>query len=673
MRAGPRRLRTASFFAGALLAACTAQTPGATAASLPLLTPDVHTPWRGTVTLFFGPLMDGSIPARVEALSIDGVSRPVPEIDPDGPPMVGLDTRPLADGPHALSAQVLWSGTEHTVSASFQVANGPAVAPPFTGRLVEVTEAAGLGPPLPPSGEASGAIALQVGSDPYPAIFAWKAGEAWLYRRTGPWRYAGERVPGLGRVAAAGAGDLDGDGRADLVVAGDGLHVLRGTAGGLVDVTATAGLPAWAASGQQFVGVTLADLDDDGLTDVGVAQMACGHGANVVLHNEGGLVFRDVAPAMGLDLADGATYAFALDSPQPGGPLEAWSFEEGCTPTQTNLRLYRRGDGLPQLVDQVAPFVSHTSPMGSARLDLGTGRLDLWSAGDLLNLLWPPPTYQVDESAAAGLQAWVDSKDRFVSAWAMVLFDADFDGRADVFVVHDPSNPADQGHRTPGDALYWQQARGHFVDVAGAAGLAPGPSCRAAQGADLDLDGDVDLLVGCRDGVHLFRNDLVDPAPGRTLVLVGRASNPDGLNARLRTPSGEWRLVRGGGQTYAGGVVHESVAVGDGRVEVDWPSGWVQQAQLGSDPVQEIVEPVAVRVTPRRLAPGGMAAVEVDGAGSDPVSVSASGGTFVEPMAAGTDGVWRGELQAPGAAGDVVLTVTIGAKTLFVRPRVYVR
>src|SRR3972149_1920730 len=87
-----------------------------------------------------------------------------------------------------------------------------------------------------------------------------------------------------------------------------------GVGGTLVDVTATAGVAPWAGSGQRFYGVTFADLDMDGLLDVGVAQMACGAGANVVLRNEGDLHFVDVAPELGLALPDGARYGFARDA-----------------------------------------------------------------------------------------------------------------------------------------------------------------------------------------------------------------------------------------------------------------------------------------------------------------------------------------------------------------------
>lgn len=56
-----------------------------------------------------------------------------------------------------------------------------------------------------------------------------------------------------------------------------------------------------------------------------------------------------------------------------------------------------------------------------------------------------------------------------------------------------------------------------------------------------------------------------------------------------------------------------------------------------------------------------------------PVAVDASSGSWLEPPSPGPDGVWRGTLAPPSSASTVVLTVTMGADTLRVRPRVYVR
>ncbi len=67
--------------------------------------------------------------------------------------------------------------------------------------------------------------------------------------------------------SVAGVGDLDGDGHTDLVLAGDGHFLFRndGT-GGLVDVTAEAGLPQRVS--RLMIDAVLGDVDNDGDLDI---------------------------------------------------------------------------------------------------------------------------------------------------------------------------------------------------------------------------------------------------------------------------------------------------------------------------------------------------------------------------------------------------------------------
>ena len=161
------------------------------------------------------------------------------------------------------------------------------------------------------------------------------------------------------------------------------------------------------------------------------------------------------------------------------------------------------------------------------------------------------------------------------------------------------------------------------------------------------------------------------------MVLHGTVSNPDGVDARLTSPGGEHRLVRGGGNPYAGGVTRETLRAPEGSMTIAWPSGIVQQVDVGPGPVLEVTEPAVLRVTPRRVSPSAPVQIEVTpaalGDASAPVSVSINAGTFSTPLRREADGVWRGTLVTPPSAATVVIEVTVGSQKLLVRPRVFVR
>src|SRR5207253_7377305 len=78
---------------------------------------------------------------------------------------------------------------------------------------------------------------------------------------------------------------------------------------------------------------------------------------------------------------------------------------------------------------------------------------------------------------------------------------------------------------------------GQFVDIAreiGADFAAP-KVARGAAFADIDLDGDLDVLVTTNGGpAHLYRNQLSAPNRAVRLSLRGSRSNRDAIGARVR-------------------------------------------------------------------------------------------------------------------------------------------
>ncbi|GIV59542.1 MAG: hypothetical protein KatS3mg043_0631 [Rhodothermaceae bacterium] len=101
---------------------------------------------------------------------------------------------------------------------------------------------------------------------------------------------------------------------------------------------------------------------------------------------------------------------------------------------------------------------------------------------------------------------------------------------------------------------------------------------RGAAYADIDRDGDLDVLLTENDGpAHLWRNDL----PGGHVLRVhveGRQSNRSGLGTRLRVRAGgQWQERRlQGGSSYLSQSERVATFGLAGAVEalwVRWPSG----------------------------------------------------------------------------------------------------
>jgi hypothetical protein len=643
--------------------------PGSAPAGL--LLPDPRMPWSGAVAIFAGMIADWSI---------DSVLRPSPR--PDRPFTV-LDTTALTDGEHRLSLHALAEdGSIVAMETPFCVSNGLKTSPKSAGGFVDVTSKSALGSLSGYSdpgahGNFLGAIAADFDGDGDLDLFVWDRNGGRVWDQSAPFEFLprGDVITG---VHAAGAADLDGDGDPDLVAVGDSVKLLRNDGGSLTDVTRDVELPN--EPPYYFRAVTFADVDMDGLLDVVVTQLGCSEARPtppMVLRNESDFHFADVTKALGFGGREAEGFGVAIDVPEEDGAMHAWLFHEGCvTGSTAHLRLQPGADLPTPVVEKGLPI--RVAPMGSAWLDANAdGKLDLALAGDFTSPVLRGTALDESISARVGLDSFIDRDSAPVSAWSPVVLDVDLDGHADLFVVHHGSDPAIFAQESSRDGLFWQATPGAFREIGGEIGLGGVARCRSAQGADLDGDGDTDLIVGCLDRIRILRNDVAAANVGRTIVLHGATSNTDGVHAILATAGNERRLVRGGGQPYAGGVVRESIRAGGGDLRVWWPTGIAQTIAAGTTPVLHVREPVTVGVTPRRIAAGETTAISVSvdtrAFGSLPVKVEASTGSWVAPMMVGADGVSRGTLAPPSTAATVVLTITVGTTRLRVRPRVFVR
>jgi hypothetical protein len=315
--------------------------------------------------------------------------------------------------------------------------------------------------------------------------------------------------------------------------------------GTFTDVAPEAGV-AGDLPNSKSLGVVASDLDKDGWPDLFVANDLV---HNFVFHNRGGMKFIDVAPAAGA-----ATNAEGVDEASMG---------VACGDVDDN--------GYPDVL--ITNFY----------LEHATLYQSLTSASDL--------AFQ-DSTRVAGLALAT----RHTMGWGTAFVDYDLDGRLDLFIVNGHLNPPggdleDTRYAMPAQ-LFHNDGRGRFSDVGAQAGpfFQVRSVSRGAATSDYDNDGQFDVAV-----VHhhkksvLVHNETVTPNHVIGLVLVGRGSARDAINARLtiRTASAGqqpardlYREVFGGGSYLSS--LDRRLLVGTGasdrieRLEITWPSGRVE-------------------------------------------------------------------------------------------------
>ena len=181
-------------------------------------------------------------------------------------------------------------------------------------------------------------------------------------------------------------------------------------------------------------------------------------------------------------------------------------------------------------------------------------------------------------------------------AWDADFFDFDNDGQEDLYILNgrEPNLTYDRERN-----VLYKQRDGHFYDVSGGSGADFRSNARGAVHADLDGDGDLDVIVNnFLDRAVVLRNNL-QRNHWVQLDLVGTASNRDAVGARVRLhgPDGvQLRTVRGGSGFLSKepNTLHFGLADADRveKVEIDWPSGRRQVVEaLAADRRHRIVEP----------------------------------------------------------------------------------
>ena len=430
---------------------------------------------------------------------------------------------------------------------------------------------------------------------------------------------AGDRGYGMG----AAVGDVDGDGDLDLFVSNHGPDVLLRNDGGVfTDVTREAGVgdPGWSAS------AAFLDYDRDGRLDLYVTRYVdldpdrecaleggrldyCGPAQfpgvrDLLYHNEGDGRFREVGREAGI----AATELRGLGVIASDFDGDGWVDLYVANDSDPNNLWLNQGDGT--FVDDAVLLGAAYNRFGVGEAGMGIGYGDADRDGDLdlfvTHLIEETNTYyenlgeQGFEDRTASVGLGVPSVP--FTGFGTALADLDLDGDLDVPVVqgavkHRPTALAERSgwfwndYAEP-NLLFLNLGGGRFAEADGGAFSEPVEISRGLYPADLDRDGDLDLVVTNIEGpARIYRNPTRSGGSGPSWLEVRPLdeSGREALSARVTLLAAGDRLVGEAlpaGSYLAGGHARAHFGLGERQqidaVEIRWPDGQVERFSGGA-------------------------------------------------------------------------------------------
>ncbi len=453
----------------------------------------------------------------------------------------------------------------------------------------------------------------------------------------------------------AAVGDYDNDGWRDLFLSAVGENRLfHNRQGKFIDVTREAGVggdpAAWSTACGWF------DYDRDGRLDLLVANYVDWskeidlsldrtldgvHRAYLpptsfagsfpyLYHNEGDGTFRDVSAAAGVHVRNpdtGVPIAKSLGLVLVDLDRDGWMDAVVANDTVQNFVFHNRRDGTFQEVGALAgvAFDANGQARGAMGIDAGWFRnnrdlgLVIGNFSNEMNALYVSSGDALaftDEAIATGL----GPATRLMLTFGMFFFDYDLDGRLDLLAANghlenDIEKIQESQRYEQPPQLFWNAGPDEPTEFCTVPPEKTGPDFhrplvgRGGAYADLDGDGDLDVLITCVGGrPRLLRNDQQLGHHWLRFRLTGTSGNRDAVGARIEVYVGDRVLSRDLSATRSYLSQCELIATfGLGsathvdRVLVHWPDGSQQEIACPEvDRLYEVTQAAAPNASAER-------------------------------------------------------------------------
>jgi len=322
-----------------------------------------------------------------------------------------------------------------------------------------------------------------------------------------------------------------------------------------------------------------------------------------LFRNNGDGTFTDVSKEAGVTKVGRAMSVTALDVNHDG-----WLDIFVANDAMENYLWENTGKGtfVEKAMEYDVAFSEHGQGVSSMGPSLGDVNRDGWLDIFVPNLNYVSlfvfePKKKVFENRAnpAGLSTMLGQ----YAGWGSVVFDYDHDGWPDLFTVHGNAHH----EYVQEDSLVRNLGNGKFEDVSTKSGdyFAEKYVGRGASWADIDNDGDIDLLVvNQNEYAKLLRNDGASKKPW--LMIDARLKFPTGT----RTAIGAFVKVKANGLEMVDAVnpVRGYLSQGDPRlhfglagatkadwVEIQWPDGKVERIEnVAANQILKLEHPAQV-------------------------------------------------------------------------------